>query len=62
MFVSGSTLIRADQLTKELNVSRTTLWRWCNLGYFPPPFTLGSRITVWEVNEINQWLQSQKHS
>ena len=30
------TLMRAGQVAQRFGISRTTLWRWCRSGHFPP--------------------------
>lgn len=44
---------RMAQVTRVLAVSRPTLYRWIQLGEFPPPIKLG-RISVWPVDVVRQ--------
>ena len=42
---------RMTQVRYALAVSRPTLYRWIQLGEFPPPIKLG-RISVWPVDVV----------
>jgi predicted DNA-binding transcriptional regulator AlpA len=41
-------------------VSPATIWRWVKDGTFPAPFKLGQNTTVWDADEIDQWLSKQR--
>lgn len=43
-----------------LPVSPATLWRWVKDGTFPAPFKLGLNTTVWDADQIDQWLSKQR--
>ncbi|HWW06172.1 helix-turn-helix transcriptional regulator [Collimonas sp.] len=40
----------------KLPVSAATIWRWCKAGTFPAPFKLSANVTVWNSEEIDQFL------
>lgn len=42
-----------------LPVSPTTVWRWVREGRLPAPFKLGKNVTVWDADEIDQFLAAQ---
>lgn len=44
---------RMVQVTRVLAVSRPTLYRWIQLGEFPPPTKWGC-ISVWPVDVVRQ--------
>lgn len=51
--------IRKSQLIPYLlPISNTTLWRWCKEGKFPAPVQLSTRLTVWRVEDVREWLKS----
>lgn len=68
-------LLSLPELCKMLNVSRSTIYRWCELcdeGYspytdnkdenvsdFPKPFKIG-RSYKWNEVEIMEWLESKR--
>jgi predicted DNA-binding transcriptional regulator AlpA len=43
-----------------LPVSPATIWRWVKDGVFPAPFKLGQNTTVWDADQIDQWLGKQR--
>jgi predicted DNA-binding transcriptional regulator AlpA len=54
-------LIRQRELKKLLNISQSTLWRWRRKNLIPKPFLLGERTIVWELREINEWLNTMSN-
>jgi prophage regulatory protein len=46
----------------RLPVSPTTVWRWVREGRFPKPFKLGERVTVWDADEVEDFLGRQSRS
>lgn len=49
-------LIRIEAMTKLLNCSRTTLYRWVEKGQFPAPKKCGSRTLGWTLSQYEKWL------
>ena len=43
-----------------LPVSPATIWRWVKDGTFPQPFKLGEKTTVWNVSDVESWIEKQK--
>lgn len=37
-------------------VSPATVWRWVSEGKFPAPFKLGANTTVWDLDQVEQFL------
>ncbi len=52
-------VLRVKEVASRLAVTTATVWRWARATDFPKPFTLCG-TTVWDEEEINRWLQSQK--
>ena len=58
-------VIRISELatTKDkpgrLPVSPATLWRWVSQSKFPAPFKLGPNTTVWDLDQVEQFLAQQ---
>lgn len=46
--------------TGLIPVASSTIWRWVKAGKFPKPFTMGSRCTVWDAAEVDEWIASSK--
>lgn len=53
-------VLRLQQLTILLNVSEPTIWRWVAEGNLPKFFKLSPGVTVWDAEEIYEWLQDKK--
>jgi len=43
----------------RLPVSPATLWRWVSQSKFPAPFKLGPNTTVWDLDQVEQFLAQQ---
>jgi prophage regulatory protein len=43
----------------KLPISPTTVWRWVREGRFPKPFKLSDRVTVWDADEVECFIQRQ---
>jgi predicted DNA-binding transcriptional regulator AlpA len=41
-------------------VSATTFWKWVREGKAPKPCRLPGNVTAWRVEEIRDWMQSQR--
>ena len=55
-------IIRIEELTYLLGISKSTLWRWRKdpSVNFPSAIMLGSRVVGWRLIEIDTWLNSNK--
>lgn len=42
-----------------LPVSPATIWRWVASGAFPQPFKLGERTTVWDADQVLQFIAAK---
>lgn len=40
----------------HLPVSPATVWRWVAAGKFPAPFKMGANVTVWDAEQVEQFL------
>ena len=56
--MNGNTprIIRANELSGRLSVSRTTIWRWERLGHLPKRRRIGPNVSGWFEHEIEAWL------
>ena len=56
-------VIRINELASTQNrrgklpVSPATVWRWVREGQFPKPFKLGNRVTVWNLAEVDAFIE-----
>lgn len=54
---NDSICIRQKQLLTKIPFSKATLWRKVRNGTFPKPFKLSEKVTVWQVSDIEEWLE-----
>jgi len=59
--------VRANQIARSrrtqnplIDISIATWWRWVAAGIAPQPTRLSTGTTVWDLNEVLEFLQSQK--
>ncbi len=43
-----------------ISASPASVWRWIKAGKFPAPFRIGDRTTVWDLAEVEQFLDGQR--
>lgn len=55
-------IIREAERKLITQVSRTTAWKWEQLGLFPKRIKLGNRSVGWSFLEINAWLQQRRET
>jgi prophage regulatory protein len=53
-------MIRLNELTEHLNVSKSTLYRWRRTSDFPKPVAIGPRSIFFFVEEIEAWLEKRE--
>ncbi|MDC9510116.1 MULTISPECIES: AlpA family phage regulatory protein [unclassified Pseudoalteromonas] len=53
-------IIRLKELREQLQVSKSTLWRWRLDPNFPKPILLGSRSVGFFASDIDAWLLKRK--
>ena len=49
-------MIRMNELSKRLSVSKSTLYLWIKKGLFPSPIKVGENTVVWSEEQIQDWL------
>jgi prophage regulatory protein len=54
------TMIRPNELIKQLNVSKSTLYRLRKSSDFPRPVAIGPRAISFVVEEIEVWLEQRE--
>jgi prophage regulatory protein len=53
-------LYRISQLVDRLNISKSTIYLWVSQGKFPPSFKIGGGTSVWNEEEISEWVESKR--
>jgi prophage regulatory protein len=54
-------LVRLPEVLHRTGLSRSTVYRRVELGQFPKPYPLSSRIVAWSEVEIDQWIADRLH-
>ena len=50
---------RKKQVTREVGVTYSTIWRWEQLGLFPKRRQLGPGTVAWVADEVIDWLENR---
>lgn len=59
--MNNKQFIRVHTVAEMLSVSRSTIWRWVHEKKdFPQPIQLSKGITVWSVEEIQNWVTQNR--
>ena len=45
-------LLRANELSHDLSMGKTTIWAWVKEGKFSKPIKISPRMTVWSNADI----------
>jgi prophage regulatory protein len=53
-------MIRLNELTEHLNVSKSTLYRLRRSSDFPKPVAIGPRAIFFFVEEVEVWLEKRE--
>ncbi|EGU9030729.1 TPA: helix-turn-helix domain-containing protein [Vibrio parahaemolyticus] len=51
--------IRINDLAKQLDVTKVTIWRWRKEGRLPPATAISPRVVGWKRETIEAWLDKQ---
>ncbi len=59
----GDRIVRIDELTTMLGLSKSTIWRRIRQGEFPPAILLGgehARAVGWRESAVLKWLDDHE--
>ncbi|ENE5199712.1 helix-turn-helix domain-containing protein [Vibrio parahaemolyticus] len=51
--------IRINDLAKQLDVTKVTIWRWRKEGRLPPATAISPIVVGWKRETIEAWLDKQ---
>ena len=51
-------VLRRKQLEKQLNLSRSSIYKMIADGTFPKPIKLGRRAVGWRAEDVEKWLDN----
>ena len=54
--------VRWCDLKEYLPISKSTAYSLIKRGLFPPPYKLSDRVSAWNIQEVNNWLNEKKQS
>ena len=43
-----------------LPISKPTVWRWVKEGKLPKPISLGPKVTAWDLDEVDRFIEARK--
>ena len=55
-----SNLLRIKDVMQKTGIAKSTVWLWVKENKFPKPIKLSERITVWDENEIDKWIEVKR--
>ncbi len=52
-------LLRVTEVAEKFSVSKASIWNWAkNNPHFPKPAKLTSKVTVWKLSELNDYMDN----
>ena len=52
-------IIRKEDLTRRLGLSRATIFRNVKAGRFPAPIKISQRAIGWRIDDVEAWIAAQ---
>ena len=52
-------IIRTEDLTRRLGLSRTTIFRNVKAGRFPAPIKISQRAIGWRIDDVEAWIAAR---
>ena len=52
--------LRVSDVVKKTGLGKSTVWLWVKENKFPKPIKMSPRVTVWEEEKIEDWMNSLK--
>ena len=52
-------IIRTEDLTRRLGLSRATIRRNVKAGRFPAPIKISQRAIGWRIDDVEAWIAAQ---
>lgn len=49
--------LRITQVIQKIGVGKSTIWLLSKEGKFPKPIKISTKVTVWEEEKIDEWIQ-----
>jgi len=52
-------IIRTEDLTRRLGLSRATIFRNVKAGRFPAPIKISQRAIGWRIDDVEAWIAAR---
>ena len=52
-------IIRTEDLTRRLGLSRATIFRKVKAGRFPAPIKISQRAIGWRIDDVEAWIAAR---
>mgnify|MGYP000296241797 CR=1 FL=1 len=52
-------IMRVKHVSEYTSLAVSTIWKYVALNQFPKPHKLSMRVTVWDSEEIDIWIEKQ---
>jgi len=52
--------LRIWHISNQTKMCKSHIWEEVKKGNFPEPIKLSARVTVWDADEIDEWMEKQK--
>jgi len=59
-FVRNSQLIRIDEVSAITTLAKSSINLWVTQSRFPKPIVLSPTVKVWKLQDVSDWIESQK--
>jgi prophage regulatory protein len=60
--VQSSQLIRIGEVSAITTLAKSSINLWVTQSRFPKPIVLSPTVKVWKLQDVNDWIQTQKLS
>lgn len=57
--MNNGDMLSVKEVSRTLNVSRATVWRWVAEGHLNPPIKIGPNTTRWRAADIGEFIASR---
>jgi prophage regulatory protein len=61
-FIRNSQLIRIDEVSAITTLAKSSINLWVAQSRFPKPIVLSPTVKVWKLQDVSDWIETQKLS
>lgn len=52
--------LRIKDVIEITSLAKSTIWLWVKEEKFPRPHKISTRVTVWNIKDIQNWIEKQQ--